>query len=35
VLVANRNDKDNTLVRVLMSRIIELKKLQEDRMQAT
>ncbi len=35
MLVANRNDKDNTLVRVLMSRIIELKKLQEDRMQAT
>jgi len=35
VLVVNRNEKDNTLVIVLMSIIIELKKLQEDRMQAT
>jgi hypothetical protein len=33
VLVVCGNERDNTPVRVLTSRIIELKKLQEDRMQ--
>ncbi len=33
ILIAARNERDNTLVRVLTSKIIELKKLQEARMQ--
>ncbi len=33
--VVGGNEKDNTLVRVLTSRITELEKLQEDRMKAT
>jgi hypothetical protein len=31
--IINGNEKDNTLVKVLTSRIIELEKLQEARMQ--
>ncbi len=34
VLIIGGNEKDSTLVRVLTSRIIELKRLQETRMQA-
>ncbi len=33
--IVGGNEKDNTLVRVLTSRITELEKLQEDRIKAT
>jgi len=33
--IANGNEKDNTSMKVLTTRIIELEKLQKDRMQAT
>ncbi len=35
ILVDGGDERDNTLVRLLISKIIELEKLQEDRMQAT
>jgi hypothetical protein len=33
--IANGSEKDNISMKVLTTRIIELEKLQEDRMQAT
>jgi hypothetical protein len=32
MLVANGNERNNILVKILINRIIELEKLQEDRM---
>ncbi len=33
--IANGNEKDNTSMKVLTTKIIELEKLQKDKMQAT